>query len=98
MDTTIIEVPFVGKVASRPSPELMCELAAELRDPLGDGLERDIDATLGKQVFNVTQAQRKPIIEPHRIGDDLSRKAVAPVAGRWISDGKLCHRWRDAIG
>lgn len=31
----------------------MCELAA---DPLGDGLERDIDATLGKQVFNVTQA------------------------------------------
>lgn len=27
-------------------------------------LERDIDATLGKQVFNVTQAQRKPIIEP----------------------------------
>ncbi len=41
--------------------------------PFRDSLEGDINAALGKQVFNVAQAQRKPIIELLGMRDDLGR-------------------------
>lgn len=55
----------------------MSELQAEFRRPLGDGLKRDDDAALRQQIFHVAQAQREPIMEPHRMCDDLGRKSVA---------------------
>jgi len=55
----------------------MSEFLAEFRRPFGDGLKRDDDAALRQQIFHVAQAQREPIIEPHRMGDDLGRKPVA---------------------
>ena len=42
----------------------------------------------GKQVFDIAQAQREPIIEPYRMRDDLGWKAVAFVlGGRIFSHG-----------
>lgn len=35
----LIELPLVGKIASRPRSELMSELQAEFRHPFRDGLE-----------------------------------------------------------
>lgn len=49
----------------------MSEFQAEFRRPFCDGLKRDDDAALRQEVFHVAQAQREPIIEPHRRGDDL---------------------------
>jgi len=40
---------------------------------------RDNDATSGQHVFDHPQAQGKTEIEPHRVGNDFSGKAVATV-------------------
>lgn len=59
----------------------MSELQAEFRCPFRDGLKRDGDAALSQQIFDVAKAQREPIIEPYRMGNDLSRKPVASEVG-----------------
>ena len=55
----------------------MSELQAEFRRPFRDRLQRDGDAALSQQIFDVAKAEREPIIEPHGMGNDLSGKAVA---------------------
>jgi len=42
-------------------------------------LKRDLNAALGKEVFNVAKTERKPIIKPNRMRDDLSRKTMAVI-------------------
>lgn len=56
--------------------------SAELGSPFRDGLERDFNAALSQQIFNMTQAQRKAEIEPHRMRYDLSGKTMTLVAMR----------------
>ena len=77
----LIKMPFVSKIAAGPPTKLKGELQAKFPRPFGDSLKRHLDPTLGKQVFNVAQAQRKPIIEPYRMRDDLGWKAVAFILG-----------------
>lgn len=72
-----IKLPFISKLTAGPSTKLMSEFEAELRSPFRDGLERDLNAALGQQIFDVSKAERKPVIEPNRIGDDLGGKTVA---------------------
>jgi hypothetical protein len=74
-------MPFVSKIAGGPPTKLTGELQAKFSRPFGESPKRHLDPTLGKQVFNVAQAQRKPIIEPYRMRDDLGWKAVAFVLG-----------------
>lgn len=76
-DHHFIKLPLIGKVAPRAPAELVGEFEAELRSPFRDGLERDLDAALGKKILDITKAERKPEIEPDRMGDDLSRETVA---------------------
>jgi hypothetical protein len=52
----------------------MDKFTTELRRPLRDGLKRDVNAALGQQVFDVTQAQRNSIIEPYRVSDNFGWK------------------------
>ena len=40
------------------------------------------NATLGQKVLDMAQTERKPIIKPNRMGNDLSWKAVAFETGR----------------
>jgi hypothetical protein len=76
----LIEVPLVGKVTARAPPQLMGKFTTELRRPLRDGLKRDVNAALGQQVFDVTQAQRNLIIEPWA---SIARNgAASPVISR----------------
>ena len=77
----LIKMPFVSKIAAGPPTKLTGELQAKFPRPFGNSLKRHLDPTFGKQVFNVAQAQRKPIIEPYRMRDDLGRKAVSFVLG-----------------
>lgn len=42
---------------------------AELDHPAANRLGADVDATLGRQFLNISNAQREPEIEPHRMED-----------------------------
>jgi hypothetical protein len=48
--------------------------------PAPNGLVGDHDAAFRQQVFDVTETQCEPEIEPDRVLDDLWRKAVAAIA------------------
>ncbi|MBY5544130.1 hypothetical protein HFO60_29720 [Rhizobium leguminosarum] len=63
--------------------------AAELGRPLRHGLERDIDTTLGKQIVDIRQAQRKRKVWSHHMPDDLRGKAVALEMGGRIDSVDL---------
>src|SRR5689334_14514663 len=55
------------------------EYPAEAQAPLADALVADHDAALGQDQFDIAQAQAEAVIEPHRVLDDLSRKAEASI-------------------
>ncbi|MFT5389828.1 MAG: hypothetical protein ACI8PT_000007 [Gammaproteobacteria bacterium] len=60
----------------------------EFQTPSTNGLVRDIDAVLGQQFFNITQTQREPHAQPHRVRNDLRRNnqdegRAAHVARTW---------------
>src|SRR5262245_52784830 len=64
----------------------------KLQTPLPDGLMGDIDATLEQDLLYVTVAQRKAIIEPDAMADDLAGEAMVLVAlgvSRWRHVGCL---------
>ena len=39
------------------------------------------DATLGEKVFDITKAQREPMVQPNGVADDLGWKAVVSIQG-----------------
>ncbi len=55
----------------------MSNFQAELRRPFRDTLERDVDASLRQQIFDVAKVERKSVVGPDRMGNDLSGKAMA---------------------
>ena len=78
-DHHLIKLPFVGKSASRAEVQLIRKFKTELCNPFRDGLKRDLNAALGRKVFNVTKTERKPIIEPDGMRDDFGWKTVAVI-------------------
>jgi hypothetical protein len=76
-----VEVPDVA--APRPLPScLACVLAAELLAALADGFVGDFHSSLRKQILNVSEAQREPVVEPNGVADDLGGESITSVAGR----------------
>jgi hypothetical protein len=57
---------------------------------LRDDLKRGGDAALGEQIFDIAQAERESIIEPDRMGDDLSVRMMASEVG--VRDQVDLHR------
>ncbi len=58
----------------------------EFHRPSPDGLIRDDDPAFEKHFFNQTQAQWKPEIQPHGMGDDLRWETMA-----FVADGRQGH-------
>jgi hypothetical protein len=85
-------VPFIAG-PGQPAADLAGKSLAELEAPLPYGFMADRNAAGGEDLINVAQAERKAEIEPDGEADDLSREAIAGVAGR----GRRCHpvRLRD---
>mgnify|MGYP000892126962 CR=1 FL=1 len=50
--------------------------------PLSNGLAADFGTALRQEFLDISQAQREPEIQPHRVPDDLSWKPVALVGNR----------------
>ncbi len=60
------------------------------QDPLEDRRVADLDAALRQQILDVPVTQGEPVVEPHRITDDLRRKAVA--AEQWVTARRDKHQ------
>jgi len=78
-DHDFVEMPDITTVRSL-APEAASVRRSELQRPSADRLIGHNDAALEQHLLNQPQAQRKPEVQPDRMGDDLRRKAMAFVA------------------
>ena len=51
--------------------------SAELQEPASNRFVRNIDATLGQQILDITKRKCEPGVEPDRMLDDLGRKTMS---------------------
>ena len=54
----------------------------EVPRPAMNGLIAVLDAALGQEVFDVTEAQREPKVQPHRSPNDVRREPMARIGDR----------------
>src|SRR3984893_4991025 len=79
LDIDFVEMPDGMRL--RPAFAQICrDHRPKMIHPAPNGLVGDHDAPFRQQVFDVTEAQCEPEIEPDRLVDDLWRKAVAAIA------------------
>lgn len=69
----LITMPFVGRAWSIP-PDLRSKLYTETRDPVPDRFVGNRDAPRFRQIFNITKAEREPMLGPNRIANDQARE------------------------
>jgi len=81
-----IEMPFVS-VARGVSADPVGGVPPEFLRPSPNRFVADDDVARGEKIFDHSQAERKAKIEPDRIGDDFSGKAMAAIEGA----GRLGH-------
>lgn len=48
-----------------------------LERPTTDGIVRNVDTTLGKQILDIAKTDREPVIQPNGMLDNLGWKAIA---------------------
>jgi transposase-like protein len=77
-DDNFIQMPIVSTLWGSP-PEAIGIFSPEFLGPLPHRFMADLNAAGSKHFLNHTQAQRKPIIEPNRMGDHFGRKTMATV-------------------
>ena len=64
-----------------PTAQVPSKGGTEFAAPQSDRLVGDCDATLGEKVFDIPEAEWKPMIEPHNVTDDLTCEAVTSILG-----------------
>jgi hypothetical protein len=62
--------------------QLRCDQRAEFQHPAPHRLIGDVEPTLGEQFLHVSVAQREAEIKPHRMLNDLGRKAMTAIRKR----------------
>ena len=72
----LIQMPPARRNRSAPT-EVRRDQRPKLVDPAADRLTAHLDSTLSQQFLDVPDAQGEAEIEPHRVADDLSGKAMA---------------------
>jgi hypothetical protein len=78
-DEQFVEMPGVADRAGAAS-EASGVGAAERLAPAPDRLVGYGDATLGQEIFDVTEAEDEPVIELDRVADDRGREPVSGIA------------------
>ncbi len=69
-------MPFVG-CGWPVSPDAIREMAAKAIDPLSDRFPADRHTAFGEKIFTISGAQRKAMVDPDGVGNDLLRKTKA---------------------
>src|SRR6266853_3178678 len=75
-DHHLIEVPLIAS-GQRGRADAPGDTQAELHRPASHRLVSEFNATSRQQLLDHTQAQRKTVIQPHRVADYVGRKSVA---------------------
>ena len=75
-DSHFVEVPTCTG-ARTAAAKIARNQSAELQEPASNRFVRNIDATLGQQILDITKRKREPGVEPHRMLDDLGRKTMS---------------------
>ena len=78
-DDDLVQVPHIV-AAGRLAAKAARIIRAELFSPEADRFMGDGNAALEQPFFERAQAQRKPKVEPDRVGDDLGWEMMALVA------------------
>ena len=84
----LVETPFISEPSRRSTSDLIGEGSPEFLRPQPHLLMRDDDASGSQHILDHPQAQRKAEIQPHCVGDDFSRIAVAAVERILIGHGR----------
>ena len=77
-----IALTVSGCLSGPPATQVVGVGLPELAAPLVDGVVGDAHTTFGHHLLDVTQAQRKPVIQPHTVANDLHREPVTSVQRR----------------
>ena len=89
-----VQEPRISEATLSP-PQPPRVVGAELSAPLSNGFVRHDDASVGQEIFDISEAQAIPVVDPHGVADDVRRKAMPRVAGSTschsdiVSDGEL---------
>ena len=84
-DDHLVQMPHVVP-AGLLAVKAMGIVRTELHSPTADRFIGDDNAALQQHFLDKAQAQRKPKVEPHRMGDDLWLETVT-----LVTDGGLIH-------
>jgi hypothetical protein len=81
-DEHLIEIPLIPR-SWPPAAQAVGKAPAEFLAPATNGLVGDDDTPLGQKELNVPEAEAEHVIQPNRMADDVSGKAVAIVRIGW---------------
>ncbi len=76
LDNHFVEVPACAG-ARTAAAKIDRNRSAELQESASNRFVRNIDATLGQQVLDITKRKREPGVEPDRMLDNLGRKTMS---------------------
>ena len=84
LDADLIHMQDVVQLVL-PATQVPSKGGTEFATPQSDRLAGDCDATPGEKVFDISEAKGEPMMEPHRVTDDLRREAVTSIQGFYRS-------------
>ena len=75
------ELIYMPDVAEPPlfAPQIASIGRTELQTPISNCLVRNTDASLSKQVFDISKAQREPMVQPDGMADDFSWETMPSI-------------------
>ena len=77
-DEELIYMPDVAEPPLLP-PQIASIGWTELQTPIPNCLVRNTDASLSKQIFDISKAQREPMVQPDGMADDFRWKTMASI-------------------
>jgi hypothetical protein len=80
-DEYLVELPRVAW-APLAMPQLLGKGRTEFQAPLPHGFITNAHSSFGQQLLDITEAEAEAMIEPHGVGNDFRRKAIAAVKGQ----------------
>ncbi len=66
-----IKAPSVTR-STLPGPDPLGVLMAKTKTPLADSLVSDVNSPTHKDFFDISEAEGKAVVQPHRMADDLA--------------------------
>ena len=81
LDEQLVQMPGVA-LAAAAVPQQPCVVNSECQAPLPNRLIRHGDSPFGEEIFDISKAQAKAVVEPDGVTDDCRGESVSAIAGR----------------